>query len=224
MERSKKVLNGPVMRLIRTISFVLIFVSSAILSIEILTTINLGFIQNFKILTTLDDFITNELSFMGDYLIFTLLVGFIALLWTQSNSIGKRVVFSVLILVGAVIFDNLFFNQFIIPFLPELTFVNDLLGDLNNTYSWFYLFVLIPILLLFIMFSAKRPKRLSTKVVGNGLMVLILATLVNHLPVLIGNDWATQNWFTIVDGFLHSFSFVLLSLGSAFGIIGMFRK
>lgn len=224
MERSRKVENGPIMKLVRTLSYLLILVSGAILSIILVKNINLGIVQNFKIINTLHDFVNTELDFMSDYLWFTLLIGFITLLWTQSNSVAKRVVFTAVVLVGALIFDNLYFNQMIIPFLPALTFINDLLGTLDSNHNWFYLLVLIPLLFLYIAFATKRPKRIATQLVSNGLMLLIFAIIFNQLPVLIGNDWNNNIWFGRVDDIMHSISFALITLGSAFGVLGMFRK
>ena len=229
--RTNKVENGAVARLIRTVGFFLVLVASVFLGVKALGAINVEFINN--LIDPINNVISNDLQDLADYIYIVLLAGLLLLLWTQSRSYFARIFITVITLLITFVVNSVpqIFEVFnfvdvnnLIPFLPEVTSLNDILSDFFNITKWLVLLITLPILLLFMLFGYKKPKRISSQFLSNGLLLLFLTTIVIYLPSLLDLNWYDAQWFNYVAYSLLSLSFVVTTLGSTFGVLGLFRK
>lgn len=230
-KRTNKVENGAVARLIRTVGFFLVLVASVFLGVKALGAINVEFINN--LIDPINNVISNDLQDLADYIYIVLLAGLLLLLWTQSRSYFARIFITVITLLITFVVNSVpqIFEVFnfvdvnnLIPFLPEVTSLNDILSDFFNITKWLVLLITLPILLLFMLFGYKKPKRISSQFLSNGLLLLFLTTIVIYLPSLLDLNWYDAQWFNYVAYSLLSLSFVVTTLGSTFGVLGLFRK
>lgn len=230
-KRTNKVENGAVARLIRTVGFFLVLVASVFLGVKALGAINVEFINN--LIDPINNVISNDLQDLADYIYIVLLAGLLLLLWTQSRSYFARIFITVITLLITFVVNSVpqIFEVFnfvdvnnLIPFLPEVTSLNDILSDFFNITKWLVLLITLPILLLFMLFGYKKPKRISSQFLSNGLLLLFLTLVVIYLPSLLDLNWYDAQWFNYVAYSLLSLSFVVTTLGSTFGVLGLFRK
>lgn len=230
-ERTNKVENGAVARLIRTVGFFLVLVASLFLGIKALGAINVEFIKN--LIKPIEDVINTDLLFLVDHIYLVFLAGVLLLVWTQSRSYFLRVFTTVVALLITYVVNSvpttfeveLFVDvNNLIPFLNGSQAINNILIDFFSITKWLVLIIAFPILILFILFGYKKPKRISTNFLSNGLVLLFLTVIVIYLPGLLDLNWYEANWFAYVVYSLLSLSFIVTSLGSAFGVLGLFRK
>lgn|SRR5690625_599483 len=222
MYDGKKVINGRYERLIRTISFALILLTSFIMGIKAIVNIDWAFVQN--IFDPINSFLNNEIGFINDYLLLMLLVGFLGLIWTQSRNLFARIITTILLVVVAIINDNVTQIK-VFGFIPKLSFINDLLDNLLANNNWLLLVIqIIPLLFVYFILNARKPKRMSLNVLLSGIGFLMLRLVLNELPVIIGNDWLTRNGYILMLNINLVVSYGFLAVGSTLGIIGFFRK
>lgn len=229
--KTNKVENGAVARLIRTIGFFLVLLASLVLGVHSLESINVEFIND--LIAPINEVINSDLEFLTKHIYVVLLSGLLMLIWTQSRSYFSRVFITfVTLLVTFVVnsipltFEIIDFVDVrnIIPFLKSSQAINDIFIDFFSITKWLVLIIALPILLLFMLLGYKKPKRVSSQFVSNGLILLFLTLIVIYLPSLLDLNWYDTTWFNYVVNSLLSLSFVVTTLGSAFGVLGLFRK
>lgn len=232
-EKTKKVENGPIARLIRTVGFFLVLIASLFFGIKTVGALNINAIQ--KVIEPVEDIINFDLGFLSEHIYVVLLAGILLLLWTQAKTYFTKIFVTILSLVMMFVInsvpDYFIVENFvdltqIVPFLPEVESINDLLIKFFDISKWIVLIIIIPLLFLSVTLSSKKPRRISTQLVANGLILVLLSTVIVYLPVALGQDWheGPTAWFNYVVNSLLTLSFVTIALGSLFGVLGLFRK
>lgn len=224
-----KVSNGSIARVVRTISYVLVLLSSFTLGVKTIVLIDWNFINT--IFDPINSFISSDLSFLNNYLLLLLLIGFLGLVWTQSKNLIMQIITTVLLISVSLIYDNVnmsgnyYLLGKVIDFLPNIGFINDLLATHFASFNWLGLVVLIlPLLFVYIIVNSRRPKRMGLSIIVSGLGFLMLALGLVELPSIIGVDWLTKSGYKLVINIDLVVSYTFLAVGSTLGIIGFFRK
>lgn len=222
MEKNKRVINNRYERAVRTLSYALLLISSFIIGVNTIVNINWQFIQT--IFNPINNFLTNELDFMSNYLLFTFFLGIVGLVWTQSRNYFLRIFTTILLVVVSLINDNVTATK-VFDFIPRMSFINDWLDQLLMSNNWLLLVIQItPLLFVYILFNARKPKRLGLSVLLSGVGFLMLKLVLNELPTIINNDWLLRDGYRLLLNINLVTSLSFIAVGSALGIVGFFRK
>lgn len=217
---TRTVLNNRFERIIRSFSYLLILVSGVILSVTFLNKIEWNKLTD--LIEPVTTFINKDLKFFEDYNFLILIVGLLGLVWTQSRNMFLKIFTTIITLLVVLISDNLTGFK-VLTFIPDIKIIENLFQ--NVKVPWLiYAIQFTPILLIYIVLSLKKPRRNSLNLVisGLGFMILLIAALA--LPVILSKDWDLENVYKIAENSIASLSFVLLTFGSLFGLLGFFRR
>ena len=211
-----KVQNGPIARIIRTIGYILVLLSSVFLTVEFIG----GF--NWQFFKPVVDFVHNELASLEKYHLFGLSIGLLLLVWTQSKSYFLRILTTIVYLFGILGIQTLYPNLNVLPFNLNIEFYQTLL---NNT-EWIRLIIFVaPLLFVHLVLAYKKPSRISSSTVGSALLLLIFIAVGFIIPIILPDQtWLTTDLARNILYGLAGFSTALMASGSAFGVLGMFRK
>lgn len=217
---TRTVLNNRFERVIRSFSYLLILVSGVILSVTFLNKIEWNKLTD--LIEPVTTFINKDLKFFEDYNFLILIVGLLGLVWTQSRNMFLKIFTTIITLLVVLISDNLTGFK-VLTFIPDIKIIENLFQDVKVPWL-IYAIQFIPILLIYIVFSLKKPRRNSLNLVisGLGFMILLIAALA--LPVILSNNWDLENVYKVAKNSIASLSFVLLTFGSLFGLLGFFRR
>ena len=217
---TRTVLNNRFERVIRSFSYLLILVSGVILSVTFLNKIEWNKLTD--LIEPVTTFINKDLKFFEDYNFLILIVGLLGLVWTQSRNMFLKIFTTIITLLVVLISDNLTGFK-VLTFIPDIKIIENLFQDVKVPWL-IYAIQFIPILLIYIVFSLKKPRRNSLNLVisGLGFMILLIAALA--LPVILSKNWDLENVYKIAKNSIASLSFVLLTFGSLFGLLGFFRR
>lgn len=217
----KKVNNGPIGKLFRTIGYMLIFIASGYFMLKNLSILNIGFINS--VIDPINGFMNNDLKVFIDYWQLILVSGVLILIWPLSKKKVFPTITTILLVLVIFIDNQLYTINSIAPFLivPEIKFITDLFVK----YNWLELVTyLIPLLFVYILIGSKIPKRIATGLLSGGLLVLMFTLVGQSLPIFLKNNWANNDIFIKVITGAFSLSFFLQAFASLFGILGFMRK
>lgn len=217
----KKVENGPVGKLFRTLGYLIILAAALFFAANNLAILDFKFLNN--IVEPVLKFFNQELKVLMDYWSLFLIGGIMILIWPLSKKITQPIIVTILIVIATLI-DNLVKGKngiLGIEPLFNLEFLTN--AFLNN--EWLILVVyLIPLLFVYVLIGKKKPKRIATSLLSGALLILFFALIADYLPNILQNDWATNEIFIKVISGVSGFSFLLQALASVFGVLGFLRK
>lgn len=226
----REVVNGPIARVIRTVGYTLLLIGSSILLLDVLSMLNFDFITNFLI--SADNFIIENFGtdiFGVKYIFF--IFGTILLLVTLSKNIFLIIISLLLMVIttmnvnltGAIFFNNLKNHLFNVG--PSLESLVNLFNNVINKEA------LVPLILniltpfmVYVIIALKKPSRASTKLVSSGMLLFTIFVGFYSLPLLSEIPFLQTTTYLTICNSLLSLSFVVISVGSAMGILGIFRK
>lgn len=217
----KKVENGPIGKLFRTLGYLLILVAAGYFALSNLAIFDVSYIN--QIVDPALDFFNEELKVFADYWQLILVSGIFMLIWPLSKKKALPTITTILLLLVVFVDNQLYGKGSIIPFLnvPEIKYITDTFSKFN----WLELVVyLIPLLFVYILIGLKKPKRIAASLLSGGLLVLMFALIGNSLPTILNNNWATNDIFIQVIAGVFSLSFILQALAGLFGVLGFMRK
>ena len=217
----KKVENGPIGKLFRTLGYLLILVAAGYFALSNLAIFDVSYIN--QIVDPALDFFNKELKVFADYWQLILVSGIFMLIWPLSKKKALPTITTILLLLVVFVDNQLYGKGSIIPFLnvPEIKYITDTFSKFN----WLELVVyLIPLLFVYILIGLKKPKRIAASLLSGGLLVLMFALIGNSLPIILNNTWATNDIFIQVIAGVFSLSFILQALAGLFGVLGFMRK
>lgn len=217
----KKVQNGPLTRLIRTIGYLLILVSSLVISVTALNLLNVGFITTNILPVT--NFIDNNLEKVTTFKYLILTVGLIVLMWTQSKSLFFRIFNTILVTLSVIVIAVL--DKEVFGFIINNSGLQTMFTDLVTKFEWFKgAIFLIPLFFVYLLLAYKKPARISTQVITSGLMFLVIVLIGSNIQHFLNATWLSSNIYLTVLEWMKAIGFTLVTVGSAFGVLGFLRK
>src|SRR5690625_6953443 len=98
-----------------------------------------------------------------------LLVGFLGLIWTQSRNLFARIITTILLVVVAIINDNVTQLK-VFGFIPKLSFINDLLDILLSNNNLLLLVIqIIHLLFVYFILNDIKPNRMTSNFFLSGI-------------------------------------------------------
>lgn len=230
MENKKVVHNGPIAKVIRTFGFILVLIGSGLLLLDVLASLEISFLVDK--LNQLDDYLvynfTNNLIGLK-YLY--VIVGLIILVFTQSKNWFLIILSTILILfttinvntTGAVFFEPL--KEQIFIGTSWLEKISDLMNQYINTNQYIpFAINLVTIFMVYIILAIKKPSRVSTKLVSSGLLLLVIGAALHSFPLISNIQFLQEPVYLTISNSVLAGALFLQTLGSALGVLGIFRK
>ena len=230
--------TSALIKLLRTLSFVILLAVFALLQMHFLFDANTDVILLDQIQTLLQpvqDILTNY-SFLqeGFYIATALLLGLLLFIWTVSKSGVLKVMLSIALVLSYVV---MLFEQ-ILFIAPETlsvispTFLVSVLDIIRPILEeLFALQALIPLLIIFVSFALltlllafRKPKRVSLIIVRAGFDIVLLALFVEFLKVVLIDSIIPLNIYDIIRNYSFLIGYDLVILGSILGILGFLRN
>lgn len=230
MENKKVVHNGPIAKVIRTFGFILVLIGSGLLLLDVLASLEISFLVDK--LNQLDHYLvynfTNNLIGLK-YLY--VIVGLIILVFTQSKNWFLIILSTILILfttinvntTGAVFFEPL--KEQIFIGTSWLEKISDLMNQYINTNQYIpFAINLVTIFMVYIILAIKKPSRVSTKLVSSGLLLLVIGAALHSFPLISNIQFLQESVYLTISNSVLAGALFLQTLGSALGVLGIFRK
>lgn len=217
----KKIKNGPIERLIRTLGFILVLIATLFLTIEYLDQFSLKFIEPVK------EFLVNEVDFLEKFKYTFFISGLLLLIWTQNRNIFVRVLTTLTFIFSVIGLTIIHSDKNILPFnLSSITVLESFFMDMITKFNWFeFAIIVAPAFLIYLIFAYRKPSRISISALGAGIILLIIAVIGTYLPLIFTqlNFLESEIAVKIILGIkIGGTGFALL--GSSFGVLGLFRK
>ena len=232
----KRVYNKTFGKIVRTLGFLLILVSSLYLMAQILVFADYQALPVVTPLATYGQLILDQfqlIPFMnGGFAVIGLALGIILLVWAIRQGIVLKVVITVLALLTVVI-TSVVGQALLVPLVIGF---DQAVADIFNLASGALTplldispFVLPGIflataLLFWAVLAYKKPKRFSLFLLRIGATTLFLGMLLMAVPVALNLDLLTNELYLTGAIGLYILTFVTFSVGSAFGVAGFLRK
>lgn len=226
---NKRVYNRTFGKIIRTLGFLLVTVSSIYLLTKlVLYETTLPLIKHLVRFAEIADRILTNVPLIDRYSPLAITLGFILLLWAIRRGIVLRVILTILLLFNLVLAGigglvpilisqpDWIYN--LILKLPEAFW--DLV--LTNDYVAPGAFIATPFL-LWVLFAYKKPKRVSTFLLRIGSIFMFLAVLLLGMTMFF-DTLANSELFRAGYTGLYVLTYAMFIIGGAFGIIGFSRK
>lgn len=214
-----KINNGPITKLIRTIGYVFIGLASLILFLNKGATLNYDWLNN--IINPINNFIENQLpAFVQNsfYLIF--IVGLFILLFTQTRSWFIKIFVTI---IG--VFIILALNQKTEGILPFSTGNIEFINQILAANIWIEMILLILVLFpLYLILAYRKPEAKSATFVSSGLLLLLIAIVLEILPVNIPKGLFVMSVYPAIVAWVFIVSYLTLVLGGIIGLFAVFNK
>lgn len=211
--------NGPITKLIRTIGYVFIGLASLILLVNKGATLNYDWLNN--IINPINNFIENQLpAFVQNsfYLIF--IVGLFILLFTQTRSWFIKIFVTI---IG--VFIILALNQTTEGILPFSTGNIEFINQILAANIWIEMILLILVLFpLYLILAYRKPHAKSATLVSSGLLLLLIAIVLEILPVNIPKGLFVMSVYPAIVAWVFIVSYLTLVLGGIIGLFALFNK
>ncbi|MDY0074706.1 MAG: hypothetical protein WC992_02505 [Acholeplasmataceae bacterium] len=230
---NKRVYNKTFGKIIRTLGFLLILVSSVFLAVKlILTYQTLPFIENLLPFATSIDNAIQSYAFISEYAVMALILGQIFILWAIRRGLILRVLLTVTLLFLFV--ENSFAGQSVlVPIAVDSpAWLGNVLGFIEGPFEQLvalsaYIIPAVTVAVpffLWVLYAYKKPGRFSVFMLRLGAITLFLAILmliVKELWVPSLNDVEIYGTITTV---LYILTYLLNAIGGLFGTLGFARK
>jgi hypothetical protein len=238
MIMKKRVENGPFGKLLRTIGFIAVLVGALYIATKLVLNpahANIPFIKNLVEFAEMVDEQLVHVSFLNDtaYVFLALVGGFLLLLWVIRKGIILRVLLTALLVVGFIL-DAAAGQSFLAPIVvirPEwltelLANLENLINELKSLSDYIVPGIsLATAFFLWVLFSYKKPKRISTFLLSGAATLLFLAILMNYVGSSFFSDLLEPGKIgETVMVVLYLAAYLVMIAGSVFGILGFGRK
>ena len=229
-----RISNGVFGKIIRTLGYVLLLVSSVlILSELVLANTSYSLIAFLEPYANIVVNLVNQLGVsVVQYAFIGLVVGLLFLVWALRKGIILRLLISLLlifVLAESVFHSNILFTGVLLTvpaFLDTaVTSVGSFIDQIISASSYVAPgAVLILVLFLWALFANKKPKRLSVNLVRTATVFLLFAVILAALPSIFTVSLFTASWYIIVTLVFYILTYALYILGGVFGVIGFGRS
>jgi len=230
---NKRVYNKTFGKIVRTLGFLLILVSSIfIATVLILENETLPFIDNLTSFAQMADGILANIPLIADYAGLALVVGFIFLLWAIRKGLILRVLLTVVLLFGFIESSISGTSQLVPVVLASPSWLAGLLGAIEpfvdqitamSPYVIPGVGVAAPFL-LWMLFAYKKPGRFSLFMLRLGTIALFLAVLMYAVANLFVTSLLTVDIYSTIEIMLYIVTYLFFIVGSAFGTLGLARQ
>lgn len=230
---NKRVYNKAFGKIVRTLGFLLVLVSSVFLAVQlILTYQTLPFIETLLPYADMaNDFIA-PYAFIGEYAILALIVGQIFLLWAIRRGVILRVILTVTLVFLFV--ENSFSGQSVlVPIAVQSpAWLGNVLGFIEGPFEQLtslseYIIpgvtVAVPFL-LWVLYAYKKPGRFSLFMLRLGSITLFLAIAMLIVQNQFVPTLGDVEIYGTINTVLYILTYLLNAIGGLFGTLGFARK
>jgi hypothetical protein len=228
--------NKTFAKIIRTLGYVLLLVSVSLSALALVyaETTELFMLETIRTLLNPVNDIFASIAFLNDqtYIVLAFGLGLTLLTFTLRRTAVSRVFYGLIVLALTVIllyaeestllpvtFENPDFLQTI---LNQLSLAIDPILELSEFAV--PLASLLLVLIGWMVFATKKPKRFSTTFVRLGMVSLFIAVLVLFMATAFADGFISQDIYELIQTYAYFIAFDLIAIGSVFGIIGFMRK
>lgn len=228
--------NKTFAKFIRTLGYVLLLVSVSLSALALVYAENteLFMLETIRTLTNPVNDIIAQVSFLNDgtYIVLAFGLGLTLLTLTLRRTHVSRVFYGLIVLAITVVviyaekstllpitFTN---PEFLDTALKQLSFALDPILALSE-----FAIPLVSLLLVLIgwmVFATKKPKRFSTTCVRLGMISLFIAVLVLFMATAFADGFIPQDTYELIQTYAYFIAFDFIAIGSLFGILGFMRK
>lgn len=231
---NKRVYNGTFGKIVRTLGFLLVLVSSIYISTYlVIQNATVPFVDKILPFAEMSEDIIDKLpTFIADYIGLALVLGLILLTWAIRKGVVLRVLITVVLLFGYL--ESAINNS---SSLAPITLANpswmvtvlDLVESFYTQLIDLSEFIVPGIMVaapmfLWALFANKKPGRFSVLMLRLGTIVLFLAVVMLVVGDLFFGALSVESWYQTVQTVLYMLTYLLFLVGSVFGVIGFTRK
>lgn len=229
----KPVYNKVFGKIVRTLGFILILVSSLFFAVKLILTYQaLPFIETLLPYATMIDDILTPYAFINEYAALAFIVGMLFLVWAIRRGIILRVLLT-LTLIFLFVENSLSGVSVLVPiavgapdWLPNiLSFVVDPFNQLVAFSEYIIPGVTVAVpFLLWVVFAYKRPGRISIFMLRVGSVTLFLAIAMLIVQTLFVTSLADVEIYGTINTVFYILTYLLNALGATLGTLGFFKK
>jgi len=229
----KRVYNKTFGKIVRTLGFLLILVSSIfIATILILENDTLPFIGNLTSFAEMAESYLQRVPLIAEYAGLGLVISLILILWAIRKGLIFRVLLTVVLLFGFVE-SSISGTSALVPIILQspvwLSGVLDMIETYVNQLTAMSPYVIPGVglaapFLLWILFAYKKPGRFSLFMLRLGSIALFLAILMLVVAELFATSLLDVEIYTVITMILYIVTYLFFILGSLFGTLGVSRK
>lgn len=229
----KPVYNKVFGKIVRTLGFILILVSSLFFAVQlILTYQSLPFIETLLPYATMINDILAPYTIISEYAVLAFIVGMLFLVWAIRRGIILRVLLTIT-LVFLFVENSLSGNSVLVPIAVDspswlssvLSFVVDPFNQLVAFSEYIIPGVTVAVpFLLWVVFAYKRPGRLSIFMLRLASVTLFLAIAMLIVKTLFVPSLDDVAIYATITTVFYILTYLLSALGAALGTLGFFKK
>lgn len=230
---NKRVYNKTFGKIVRTLGFLLILVSSVFIgTVLVLENDTLPFIDNLTPFAQMADGILANIPLIADYAGLGLVVGLILLLWAIRKGFILRVLLTVVLLFGFIESSISGTSQLVPVTLASPSWLSGVLSMIEpfveqitamSPYVIPGVGVAVPFF-LWILFAYKKPGRFSLFMLRLGSIALFLAVAMYAVANLFVASLLTVDIYSTIEIMLYIITYLLFVVGGAFGTVGVTRQ
>jgi hypothetical protein len=230
---NKRVYNKVFGKIVRTLGFLLILVSSVFLAVQlILTYQTLPFIDSLVPFADMVNDVVAPYAFLSEYAVLALIVGQIFILWAIRRGLILRVLLTVTLVFLFV--ENSFAGESVlVPIAVDSpSWLGNVLGFIEGPFDQLvalseYIIpgvtVAVPFL-LWVLYAYKKPGRFSLFMLRLGSITLFLAIAMLIVQELFVPSLGDVEIYGTINTVLYILTYLLNALGGVFGTLGFARK
>ncbi|HPG43291.1 MAG TPA: hypothetical protein PLJ98_05750 [Acholeplasmataceae bacterium] len=230
---NKRVYNKAFGKIVRTLGFLLILVSSVFLTVQlILTYQTLPFIDSLVPFADMVNDVVAPYAFLSEYAVLALIVGQIFILWAIRRGLILRVLLTVTLVFLFV--ENSFAGESVlVPIAVDSpSWLGNVLGFIEGPFDQLvalseYIIpgvtVAVPFL-LWVLYAYKKPGRFSLFMLRLGSITLFLAIAMLIVQELFVPSLGDVEIYGTINTVLYILTYLLNALGGVFGTLGFARK
>ena len=230
---NKRVYNKAFGKIVRTLGFLLILVSSVFLAVQlILTYQTLPFIESLVPFADMVNDVVAPYAFLSEYAVLALIVGQIFILWAIRRGLILRVLLTVTLVFLFV--ENSFAGESVlVPIAVDSpAWLGNVLGFIEGPFDQLvalseYIIpgvtVAVPFL-LWVLYAYKKPGRFSLFMLRLGSITLFLAIAMLIVQELFVPSLGDVEIYGTINTVLYILTYLLNALGGVLGTLGFARK
>jgi hypothetical protein len=230
---NKRVYNKAFGKIVRTLGFLLILVSSVFLAVQlILTYQTLPFIDSLVPFADIVNDVVAPYAFLSEYAVFALIIGQILLLWAIRRGLILRILLTVTLVFLYV--ENSFAGQSVlVPIAVDSpSWLGNVLGFIEGPFEQLvalseYIIPGVTVgvpFLLWVLYAYKKPGRFSLFMLRLGAITLFLAIAMLIVQELFVPSLGDVDIYGTINTVLYILTYLLNALGGLFGTLGFARK
>ena len=230
---NKRVYNKAFGKIVRTLGFMLVLISSVFLAVElILTYQTLPFIETLLPYAQMVSDFTSQYAFISQYAVLALVVGQIFILWAIRKGLILRVLLTLTLVFLFV--ENSFSGQSVlVPIAVDSpAWLGNILGFIEGPFEQLvalseYIIPAVTVavpFLLWVLYAYKKPGRFSIFMLRLGSITLFLAIAMLIVKNLFVPSLADVEIYGTITTVLYILTYLLNAIGGLFGTLGFARK